>query len=202
MVGTIRTLKLSVMSMTMLAIAILLILATACSGDEETSQVASSENGGNAASGQSASLLNSADADDSSDAGSNDADSNDVPPPDELVIPVEEPETGSDEAAVLSALAKVVTALRTDDYDLYIATCNPTRSTLNRAQVEFVFESVFSPYGNLKGINHRDVSVRLFKDETAMTESVMYEFDSVLFERYSYSYSKVDGEWYADSNCG
>ena len=69
------------------------------------------------------------------------------------------------------------------------------------SQVEFAFESVFGQYGDLAGINHRDVTVRLFKDDTALTESTMYEFDDVLFLSFSYSFSKVDGNWYADSNC-
>ena len=112
-----------------------------------------------------------------------------------------EPESGSDEEAILNVLERVTLSIRSEDTTEYVESCNPSRAKLSEAQVEFVFESVFSQLGELAGINHRDVTVRTFKDDTAITESVMYEYDDVLMSRYQYSFSKVDGNWYADTNC-
>ena len=119
----------------------------------------------------------------------------------EPVVPAVEPEPGSDEAAVLKVLENVTMSYRNEDFALFQSLCNPSNAVLRLDQVEFLFESVFSPFGDLAGINHRDVTVRLFKDDTAITESIMYEFDDVLFSSYSYSFSKVDGNWYLDSFC-
>ncbi len=90
-------------------------------------------------------------------------------------------------------------SLRNEDFALYQSLCNPSKPVLTLDQVEFLFESVFSQYGDLAGISHRDVTVRLFQDDTALAELIKYEFDYVLFSSFSYSFSKVDGNWYA--NC-
>lgn len=118
-----------------------------------------------------------------------------------LIIPAVEPEPGSDEAAIFDVLERVTRALRTDDLDSYLALCNPSRSVYTISQLEFVLDNVFSQFGDLAGLNHRDVTVRIFKDDTALTESIMYEFDDVFFESFSYSFNKIDGIWYANSNC-
>ena len=119
----------------------------------------------------------------------------------EPVIPAVEPEPGSDEAAIFEVLAVATMAMRSEDYALYRSACNPAKKTLTLEQVEFVFDSVFSQYGDLAGYNQRDVTVRIFKDDTALTESIFYEFDNVLFSSFQYSFIKVDGEWYVDSFC-
>ena len=118
-----------------------------------------------------------------------------------LIIPVVEPEPGSDEAAIFDVFERVTRALRTGDLDSYLALCNPSGSVYKISQLEFVLDNVFSQFGDLTGLNHRDVTVRIFKDDTALTESIMYEFDDVFFESFSYSFNKIDGIWYANSNC-
>ncbi|MCH7970771.1 MAG: hypothetical protein IH960_06985 [Chloroflexi bacterium] len=118
-----------------------------------------------------------------------------------LIIPVVEPEPGSDEAAIFDVFERVTRALRTDDLDSYLALCNPARKAMTIPQLEFIFDNLFSQYGDLTGLNHRDVTVRVFKDDTALTESIMYSFDDIFFESFSYSFNKIDGTWYANSNC-
>lgn len=119
----------------------------------------------------------------------------------QAVVPRIVPDPGSDEEAILEVLDRVARAIRAENTSEYVEACNPTRPRLTEAQTKFVFESVFASFGELAGITHRDVTVRTFKDNTAITESVMYDYDNVLMSRFQYSFTKVDGNWYADTNC-
>lgn len=188
MVGTIRSPQIRRRSLITLLAAVFIAIAIACGGSDESSDAVAADPPTTAPEPASTPVP--------------------TPSPTETprpvgkpVVPVVEPEPGSDEAAVLKVLETVTTSLRNNDFALYRSICNPSKSVMTLAQVEFTFVNFFGQYGDLAGINHRDVTVRIFDDDTATTESVMYEFDDVLFSSFSYTYSEVDGKWYADSNC-
>lgn len=117
------------------------------------------------------------------------------------VVPAVEPEAGSDEATILDGLDQVARAMRTEDWVSYLEVCNPTRSIFTLAQIEFLADNIFNTSGNMAGTNYRDVTVQIYGEDTAKTESNLYEYDTVIFENYSHSWSKVDGNWYSNSNC-
>lgn len=195
MVGTKESFTARFGWLTALAVAMLLTLAMACGGSDEEKPSSAASNDTN--------LVPDL-APDESDSIEDDpvvAQDNRVPPS-ELVIPMVEPESGSDEEAIIGVFEQVMAAIRAEDSAGYLATCNPTKKKLSTAQLDFVFESVFGPYGELAGMSQRDLTIRTFKDDTALTESTFYEYEDVLFERFSYGFSKIDGTWYADSNCG
>lgn len=183
-----------------LVIGLILILGTACGGGDEETAAAASDSPSSVS--DTAPLESEALDDDLSD-----PDTATPSPPDERIAPAEavvpkvQPEPGSDEEAILEVFERVTRAIRDEDTFAYVEACNPSRPRLSEAQTKFVFESVFTPYGELAGITHRDVTIRTFDDDTALTESIMYDYDEILFSRFSYGFSKVEGNWYADSNC-
>ena len=201
MVGTKQTFKSVLNPIALFAVGMILILATACgSSDEDLPATAST--GASLVSDTTPLESEAIVDDDLSQPEAEDSSTTDVRiAPAQAVVPMTEPEPGSDEEAILNVLERVTLSIRSEDTTEYVESCNPSRAKLSEAQVEFVFESVFSQLGELAGINHRDVTVRTFKDDTAITESVMYEYNDVLMSRYQYSFSKVDGNWYADTNC-
>ena len=201
MVGTKRTFSTRLEPIAMLAIGLILILAVAC--DDSDKETAAAASDGASLASNTAPLESEAIVDDDlsdSDTASSSTTDDRVAPA-EAVVPEIEPEPGSDEEAILGVLERVTLAIRSENTGEYVESCNPTRSRLTEAQTKFVFESVFTPFGELAGITHRDVTVRTFKDDTAITESVMYVYDDVLMSRFQYSFTKVDGNWYADTNC-
>lgn len=181
---------------TALIIAVL-IAATACgSGDDES--VASSANNSAGAAAEQDSIESESVDDDT--AAVEAADTRIAPAV--AVVPKVEPEAGSDEAAIIEVFTRVALALRAGDTAGYLEACNPNRKQMTPAQMEFTFDNVYRQYGDLPGVTMKDVTIRLFKDDTATIESIMYSYDDVMFERFSYSFAKVDGAWYAESNCG
>ncbi len=118
-----------------------------------------------------------------------------------VVVPLTEPEPGSDEEAIIETMERFVQAVITSNVDAYLAECNPTRTVFTVPQAEFFFEDVFSQFGDPAGWNYRDVTVRLYGEDTAISETTIYHFDEVYGEDYSISWSKVDGIWYSNSNC-
>ena len=117
------------------------------------------------------------------------------------VHPEVEPEPGSDEAAIIEAYERTIQAIRARDFVAYVDACATSKRRISVDQTEFVFNSIWDEYLNVAGMTQREVTVRTFKDDTAFTESVMYEFDEVFVERFSYGFSKLDGVCYATTNC-
>jgi hypothetical protein len=117
------------------------------------------------------------------------------------VHPAIEPEPGSDEAAIIESYEEIVRAIRTRDYAAYVEACAPTSRRLSIEQTEFVFRSIWDEFLDVAGMTQREVTIRLFDDGTALTEAVMYEYDDLFLERLSYGFTKIDGEWYATTNC-
>jgi hypothetical protein len=186
---------------TILVIGLVLILGTACGGSDEETAAAASDSPSlvsDTATLESEAIVD----DDLSDPETVTSSTKDERiAPAEAVVPKVQPESGSDEEAILEVFDRVIRSIRAEDTYAYVEACNPTRPRLSEAQTKFVFESVFAPYGELTGITHRDVTIRTFDDDTALTESIMYDYDQVLFSRFAYGFSKVEGNWYADSNC-
>ena len=63
------------------------------------------------------------------------------------------------------------------------------------------FRAELVDWGDLAGINHRNVTFKLLSDDLASTESSIYSFESLLADGFTYTWSKVDGKWYSDSSC-
>lgn len=117
------------------------------------------------------------------------------------VVPTADPDPNSEEARVLDAFERWVHALAAENWSGYLDVCNPTRDNFTPDQMEFVADTFFSPFGDLAGTNYRNVEVKLFGEETATVSSSLYSFENLLFDGFTYSWSKVDGRWYSDSSC-
>ena len=185
---------------TALIIAVL-IAATACGSGDDESVASSANNSAGAADEQDSIESESVDDDTAEAAAAVEAADTRIAPA-VAVVPKVEPEAGSDEAAIIEVFTRVALALRAEDIAGYLEACNPNRKRMTPAQMEFTFDNVYRPFGDLPGVTIKDVTIRLFKDDTATIESIMYSYDDVMFERFSYSFAKVDGAWYAESNCG
>ncbi len=122
-------------------------------------------------------------------------------PAEQVLFPAVAAEEGSEEAIILDRLDQVIRALRSEDWDTYLEICNPGRDKFKLEQIVFLADTIFNPNGGMLGTNHRNVTVKVYGEDTAITESDYYEFEEHLFEDYSYSWSKVDGIWYSNSNC-
>ena len=191
MVGTRSTLKSKSTWLLTLFTAMVLVSAAACGGtsDEPSTAVAANSTG--------QSILDSSGTDDSGNA---------IPgaltPVDPLVIPVVEPEPGSDEAAILNSLSNVALAVATKDWDLFVKTCNPNRRMKNGAQAELLVDFYIAQgRADLSGLNYRDVAVQIFEDGSAVTMAAEYLHDEVGTEQVQFSWFNSDGNWYLNTNC-
>jgi hypothetical protein len=117
------------------------------------------------------------------------------------VSPVTEPIPGSDEEKILDTFDRWVYALSIEDWDGYLAECNPNEHMFTPNQLEFVADTFFKPFGDLAGTNYRNVTVELLGNDLAKTDAALYSFNNLLFSGFAYSWSKVDGRWYTDSSC-
>ena len=123
------------------------------------------------------------------------------------VVPAVEPEAGSDEAAILDVLDRVVRAARVGDIDSILENCDPTTTKLTPEGIDRMIGQIFfrdflkEKGKDFAGFNYRNVAVRVFDDGTAITSSDQYTFDELDFEGIQGSYHSRDGNWYPDSFC-
>lgn len=190
MVGTKRSFKTSTKRLIVVSAVLILAVATACgSNDEPLDEIV-------VVAEQSDTVLDSESVSDSIK-----TEPNTPASAGPVVVPAVEPVPGSEEAAILDVLDSVGRAMRTQDWNLYLEACNPTRAMFKLPQITFLGEERFNQSGLIAGTSYRDVTVRLYGEDTAITESNLYEYDNLLFENYSHSWTKLDGNWYSNSNC-
>lgn len=120
-----------------------------------------------------------------------------------VVIPAVEPAAGSDEAAILEVFDRVVRAVNVEDWEATVETCDPGRAHMTAAQAELIINiDYLRSHDSLAGLNFRNVTVRIFDDRTALTESDEYELDRPVYsEPVQHSWHAVDGVWYSDTFC-
>jgi hypothetical protein len=191
MVGTRSTFKSKSTWLLTLFTAMLLVSAAACGGTSDEPSTAVAANSADQ------SILDPSGTDDSGD-----ANQGALTPVDPLVVPVVEPEPGSDEAVILNSLSNVALAVATKDWDLFVETCNPNRRMKNGAQAELLVEFYIAQgRADLSGLNYRDVAVQIFDDGSAATTAVEYLRDEVGTEQVQFSWFNSDGIWYLNTNC-
>ena len=120
-----------------------------------------------------------------------------------VVIPAVEPAAGSDEAAILEVFDRVVRAVNVEDWEATVETCDPGRAHMTAAQAELIINiDYLRSHDSLAGVNFRNVTVRIFDDRTALTESDEYELDQPVYsDPVQHSWHAVDGIWYSDTFC-
>ena len=189
MVGTKRSFKTISVWLAEVSFAMLMILAVGCGGGGKTSETGSDDPS------QSASLLDSANVEDSVD-----VELNGSLTLHDMVVPVIEPESGSPESKILSVFRRGVEALNAEDWDAYLATCDPRLAKpFTPDQVEFTWVTNVVPFAPAGTANYRNATFRVFDDGTAMSEADGYSNDTPWFEDLSEAFALVDGKWFSNS---
>ncbi len=119
------------------------------------------------------------------------------------VIPATEPVAGSEEEAVFDLFNRAVSAINVEDWDTFVEICNPNRNHFTPTQAEFVIGQGFSgSHDDLSTLNFRDVTVQLYDDGTAITESYVYRDDELVYSNPNQTtWHSEDGIWYGSNYC-
>ena len=123
------------------------------------------------------------------------------------VTPATKSEPGSEEARVLAALARQVRLFRAKDWVTYRTTCDPTREgRWTVKEIAHLFETTRAPvYGlgypadDYAGYNIRNARLKFYGQDLAVISQDDYDGDELLAAGRQTTWTKVDGEWYADS---
>jgi hypothetical protein len=129
------------------------------------------------------------------------------PPPAVSVVPLDVPEEGSEEAAVLAALDRYVTSINTQDWPEFQAQCSTgnSRNVVDVDKIKFTFEEYGGffkfdiPDFSIYGFNGRAVEFRIYSQENARATFDLYDYDKWLATGVSRTFEKVDGVWMSDS---
>ncbi|MCH8911144.1 MAG: hypothetical protein IH867_10455 [Chloroflexi bacterium] len=178
MVGTIRFTRIGRWSLTAVFAAILVMVAVACEGSAESADTVATVEPTKTVPPT-------------------------VPPTEEpepvgdLVVPVVEPDVGSDEAAILEVLERQIRALNIEDWVGFLDTCDPRLAKpVTPEKAAFIWDTNVVPFIPTGSLSRRNVGVRLFDDGTANVTSDAYSYGALAFADFSDVWVERDGEWY------
>ncbi len=120
------------------------------------------------------------------------------------VVPAAEPEAGSNEAMILAAFERQVTAVNNEDWEAILEVCNPTIDLPTVEQVRFMYETYGVRYDPLpkvvenSGLNWRNATVKIYSEDTASTGGDIFNYDEFVVSGATDLWTKVDGQWYWD----
>ena len=119
-----------------------------------------------------------------------------------LISFVEEPEAGSDEAAISAVMTTRMTALNLHDWQGVMDTCDPRLAKPNTPEkLELLWTQFAEPFAPAMSYNQKNASIRFFKDGSAIMESDLYAYNEPLFPSQTSNavldnWVNVDGKWY------
>ena len=129
------------------------------------------------------------------------------PPPAVSVVPLDVPEPGSEQEALLGSLDRYVTSVNTQDWSKFQGQCSTgnSRNVIEVDKIRFIFEDRGGAFGydipdfSIYGFNARAVEFRVYSAENARTTFDLYDYDNWLATGVSRTWETVDGVWMSDS---